>query len=284
MVSEEDLPKEVPAYRQKMKEDGNLFSRDAQPQAESDKESKYLDTVGIRDADVLLYLGPYARYAEPKRGDAAFSVMKKSGVNFSMLVKETETGMNAYQLGMPDIAQKQLDTVIEKINALNPKVIVTSCPEDQRALGGHVPGLNAEKLTAPVKSFSAFILELINYGSLVLRNIDDRVYAYHDSDQGGSFLQDYSSPRELMKSVQGMKYIELFWSKEIAGSAGESGLLSFFKQYAFDIAKKRVAQIQGSGADIFVTDCWNAQIMLSKEYNDYGLNVLHIAEFINNRI
>ena len=212
--------------------------------------------------------------------------MNAGGADFTLFSGECGTGMDAYFLGMPDAAQALLDKEIERINALNPKRVVTLSLDDLRVLTGGVPGLDASALSVPVTGFSAYILELIKNDRLVLNNafrIAKEIVAFHDGDQGGRFLQDFETPREVLKLVPGVEYKELFWSKGEAASAGESGLIRLLDpSLAEKIARKRMEQIEGRGIDILVTDSPEAKAQLAAVAFE-GLQVLHIAEFLMSR-
>jgi len=312
-VGDEDLPGRVAKLRRLVEKTGECYAAPAQ-------------AAGLRDASggalrggagVLLYIGSFVRNEAPDIARAAMAVLDKAGVDYFLLPKETGTGMPAYLLGMPDAARAQLGGELQKIAALSPGKVVALSPEDQRALGGGVPGLEAPMLNAPVISFSAFVLDLIRSGRLAPEgggpgsgNADaaDAVesVAYHDSDQGGRFLEKYETPREVIKAVPGLNFEELFWSGGEAASAGESGLLRMLDgRLAETIAAKRLEQIEGRGIDVLVTDSPEAKAMLLAAQNGVQavrstggvqnigpaaqntdsetkkMKILHIAEFID---
>ncbi|MCL1895090.1 MAG: (Fe-S)-binding protein [Clostridiales bacterium] len=308
MVREEDLPARVRALRGIVSKTGEFYEAPAQV-----GEPVMALAGGEADAagnDVLLYIGSFARNegkamaagaprndggeaAGSPRNDggeaagsqavaeAAAKALYNAGVGFAVLPCEGGTGMAAYLLGMPDEAQRALDREIGRIGELSPGRVVCLSPEDQRVLSGGVPGLDASALKAPVVGFAAFALELIRGGKLSPKpgHGGKPVVAWHDGDQGGRFLNDFEAPREVVKSIPGIGYSELFWSKGEAASAGESGAVHMLDEgLACEIAAKRLEQVEGRGIDILATDSPEAKARLSAAGG--GLAVLHIAELL----
>lgn len=200
--------------------------------------------------------------------------------------------MDAYLVGLPENAAKILADEIGTIKKLSPKKLVCLAPESQRVFSGGVPGLETDGIGIPVISFSQYMGELQKEGKLKFAGQGkgasgkEETVSWHDSDQGGRFLEEYDAPREALEmvceAVQGLRYKELFWSKGQAASAGESGAISFLDpDLSMKIVEKRLEQITGREIDILVTDSPEAKKLLEKQAND-DLHILHIAEFMNN--
>jgi Fe-S oxidoreductase len=289
-VQEEDLPEKALELRATVKKYGGFFEDPKQYTAEkrdpdAGEGEPAFDKKG---ADTLLYFGSFARNRGHEICDAALSFLGKAGADYTVLNKEGGNGMEAYLMGMPDIAQSLLDEEIKRINELRPGRVVCLSPGCQRVFSGGVSGLVADALDIPIVSFSAYALELIKSGKLKLNegaegSVQDKpTVAWHDSDQGGRFLQEYEIPREVIAEIPGIVFRDLFWTKGEAASAGESGGLRFLDtELADKIAKKRIDQIVDRGVDILVTDSAAAKAQLESRA-DENIKILHIAELLNN--
>ena len=303
-VSDEDLPAKARDLRTRVKKYGGFFEDPKQFEAKKGGA----DTSGIANktgADVLLYFGSFARNCAQEICGAAVSVLEKAKADFTILSNEGGNGMEAYLTGMPDLAQSLLDEEIKRIKALAPGRVVCLSPGCQRILSGGINGLNADALDIPVVSFTAYILELIKNGKLKWNEgasgIDagTQVVSWHDSDQGGRFLNEYDAPREVLAEIPGVCFQELFWTKGEAASAGESGGLYYLDPVlAEEIARKRLAQVEGRGVGILVTDSAAAIVQLKsaakaqhesaaekallENTEDKGIKILHIAELLDN--
>ena len=269
-IKEEDLPENVKELRALVKQTGGIYEKGSQVKGKSD----------IKDANLLLYIGSYARNEAPEIANAAIGVFEAAGVSYTIISNEISLGMDAYKLGMAELAQSLLDDEIKKINALNPKRIVTLSAEDQRALSGDIPGLKASGLDIPIISFSSIALELINSGKLSTHDGGNMVAAYHDGDQSGKFLKEFDIQRGIIKALPGIEFKELFWSRDEAASAGESGaIMALDGVLARKIAKKRIEQVEDRNIDILVTDSAKAKALLSEQAGE-KINIVHIAEFL----
>jgi len=269
-VKEEDLPENVRKIRSHVKQNGGIYEKGKQMAGKTDKP----------DADILLYIGSFARNEAPEVARAAIDTLKRAGVSYTILSYESGSGMDAYLLGMGQLAQSLMDDEIMNINALAPMRVVTLSPEDRRAFSGDVPGIDASELRIPVTSFTSLALELIRDGKVITHDAGKAVAAWHDGDQGGRFLQEFDAPRELMKAMPDIEVKELFWSGSEAASAGESGAVRALDAgLAVKIARKRMEQIEGRGIDIIVTDSAEAMTQL-KELSGEKLQIVHIAEFL----
>jgi len=275
-VKDEDLPKNALMLRALVVKNGGIFEKGARTEGKTDKKC----------ADVLLYIGSYVRNEAPEIARAAIEVLDKAGVDYTILSQEGGTGMDAYLLGMPDLALKQLDLEIETIQALKPLCLVTLSPEDTRVFSNAVPGLDASGLSDQITlwSFAGFIQGLLKSGKLKLNKTDKAAVAYHDGDQGGRFLQDFEAPRDVIKAVPGIDFIELFWNRGEAASAGESGAIRVLdEKLSGEIARKRMEQIEGRDVDILVTDSAEAKAQLAS-YAAEKIQIVHIAEFLYKHI
>ncbi|MCL2112294.1 MAG: (Fe-S)-binding protein [Clostridiales bacterium] len=286
-ADESHLPERAKALRAIVAKTGEFYENPVQAGGASDAAK------GKAGADVLLYIGSFTRNEDSGVADAAISVLEKAGVSYTLLADEKGVGMAPFLMGMTDVAQTQLAAEIEKINALKPGMVVTLSPDDLRVLAGGVSGLDASGLTAPVTGFAAFTLGLVKAGALALSGggaasatptAAPALIAYHDSDQGGRFLQDYDAPRELVQSIPGIAYKELFWAKGEAASAGESGAIRLLNpELASKIAEKRIGQIAGRGVSIVATDSPEAKAQLVGQGNK-DVKFMHIAELIKQHI
>jgi len=269
-VQDDDLPENVQRVRKMVKQSGGIYENGKQMEGPSD----------IKKADVLLYIGSFARNEAPEVARAAIGTLEKAGVRYTILSNENGTGMDAYLLGMAEIAQLLFDDEVMQIKALSPARVVALSPEDMRALSGDVPGIDASGFKTPVISFSSFALELIREGKVKTHEAGKAVAAYHDGDQSGRFLKEFDAQREVIKLSPGIEYRELFHHGGEAASAGESGAVRALDEgLARKIAEKRMDQMQGRDIDIIVTDSAEAKAQLLALGND-KIQIVHIAEFL----
>ena len=89
-----------------------------------------------------------------------------------------------------------------------------------------------------------------------------------------------SAPREILKSIPGIEYIEMKDADRCCGGSGTFNL----KYYDFSMAigKYKAEKIRESGADIVATDCPSCQMQLTDILNRYGVKakVVHTVQLL----
>jgi glycolate oxidase iron-sulfur subunit len=104
--------------------------------------------------------------------------------------------------------------------------------------------------------------------------------SWHDPCHLSRHLGITSQPRQLIKSVPGIEYIEMPNADRCCGMAGA------FSMYYYDLSKeigdKKAASIKSTGADIVVSSCPGCEIQLidSLLRNKVPVKVMHIMELL----
>lgn len=119
-------------------------------------------------ADILLFLGQDARYQVPQAGVNAIQLLKKAGVNFTVLMDEPDSG---YALDtLVGAAEETRQTMQKTAQMLKFKTIVAFDPADAKVFLREYKEWNIP-LTAKVKTFTSFVAELITDGRLKPRKL-----------------------------------------------------------------------------------------------------------------
>jgi glycolate oxidase iron-sulfur subunit len=94
----------------------------------------------------------------------------------------------------------------------------------------------------------------------------------------GRYLGVKEQPRQILKSLPDIKFVEMAHPDTCCGMAGTFSI--YFYELSQQIAAKKVADIAATGADIVVTDCPGCQIQLLDSLARRGLpvQVRHIME------
>jgi glycolate oxidase iron-sulfur subunit len=85
-------------------------------------------------------------------------------------------------------------------------------------------------------------------------------------------------PRQILKSLTDMKYVEMPDADRCCGMAGTFSV--YFYELSKKIGDRKAADIKSTGADVVVTDCPGCQIQLidSTTRNGMTQQVRHIME------
>ncbi|HUT96728.1 MAG TPA: (Fe-S)-binding protein, partial [Dehalococcoidales bacterium] len=103
---------------------------------------------------------------------------------------------------------------------------------------------------------------------------------WHDPCHLNRHLGITSQPRQVIKSISGVEYVEMPNADRCCGMAGAFSL--HYYDLSKEIADKKAASIKATGADIVVSSCPGCEIQLidSTVRNKVPVKVMHIMELI----
>jgi glycolate oxidase iron-sulfur subunit len=141
-----------------------------------------------------------------------------------------------------------------------------------------------EKFAKKVKDISEFLIDVLDLPSSAYKPstaAKGKKITWHDPCHLSRYLGITSQPRQLIKSIPGIEYVEMPNADRCCGMAGAFSLNYY--ELSQDIADKKVESIKSTGADIVVTSCPGCQIQLIDSVLRHKLpvKVMHIMELID---
>ena len=141
-------------------------------------------------------------------------------------------------------------------------------------------------LNAPVVHHSELLAELIRDGKLVIDGeADDRTYTFHDPCYLGRHNGVYDAPREVLKSLPGLKTVEMSRSRNRSFCCGGGSLYLFHEGEAESrMGETRLQMAEAAGADVVVTACPFCTINLEDAVKTTGregrMEIMDLAELV----
>ena len=287
------------------------------------KRGGWSSGLNLKDAtkekvDVLYHVGCLTSYDKDmqKLAKATTKILKKAKVNFGIgYEKETCCGGRAFQMGYKEDFLKQAKKNMAMIKKAGVKTVVTACADGYQAFKVLYDKYDL-KGDLEVLHISEYINKLIKDGKLKPRKKVDLSVTYHDPCRlgrlgepwihwegkkipGDRFVFDppkvyrrgthgvYEPPRDVLKSVPGVKLTEMTRIKEYSWCCGAGGGVNESNPgFAEWTALERIEEAGSTGAEAIVTACPWCEKTFSEAVKESGssLKVYDIVELVEKAI
>jgi heterodisulfide reductase subunit D len=204
-------------------------------------------------------------------------ILDSADVDFTILAgEEWCCGFPLIGAGVPDKMQGLMEHNLEKVNTLGAKEVIFSCPSCYQTWNEHYD------TELELFHSTQFLEKLVGDGTIFLKEMNMRV-TYHDPCDLGRNSGVYDAPRNILKSIPGLTFVEL--EKNCAQSiccGGGGNLEMTDPNLSGTVAQKKVEQIQKTGVKTVVTSCQQCvrTIKSRARTQKIDLNVLDITELV----
>lgn len=209
------------------------------------------------DVDMLFWVGCTQALEErsARVAQAIAGILARTNVNFGILgAEEICCGDPARRLGNEYLFQLQAQQNIELLNNYGIKRIVTGCPHCYNTLKHEYPqfGGNFE-----VVHHTEFIDGLIRDGRLRAIKGTTGVVTYHDSCYLGRYNGIFDAPRQILRSLGGVKLVEMEKNLEYGFCCGAGGGHLWLEEQKVGerINEMRTEQALSTKAGVIATAC-----------------------------
>jgi Fe-S oxidoreductase len=175
------------------------------------------------------------------------------------------------------------------------KKIICTCPHDYNVIKKEYKkfaavGKNAEggplECNYEVYHHTQILHELIKSGTIKLVNPLDETVTYHDSCFLGRYNEIYNPPREILKAIPGVTFVEMSRHHSTSFCCGAGGARMFLEEHlGTRVNQFRTKDAQSTGATKLCTACPFCMTMLSDgitELDIQNMQNFDIAEYVFN--
>jgi Fe-S oxidoreductase len=265
-------PEPVMNLYNKMMETGNLYGRPS-----ADKFAAFQDLIASlpQTAPTLLYIGDVAAEKAPEIAKASMSILKKAGVDFTVLSEEPASGAYLGDLiGFVEEVRAQAVRLYERIKQSKAERVVVLDPIDARMIL-HEYGEWGLDLDAGIVPMPAFLEELVRSGKMSFNTPDLPGCTFHDAGALSRDLHDTSSAREVLKAM-GIELDEMFLNRDLARSCGGALLLAYAPELAGQTAQGRFEDAARTRAGTIITEAPGSYAVL-KAFCPAGMAVIDLT-------
>jgi len=245
----------LPPYIQKLLENvieyGNIYG-EKDYSADLKKEIASLP----KEADTLLFLGKDAIYKSPESAISAIKLLKKTGIDFTVLENEPDSGYAMHFL--VGNASETKDIMENCAKMLNYKTVICYDGADAKVFLHEYKEMNID-LSAEIKTFPAFVAE--NLDKLNIKK-GNNAYTIQDSHYISRDLDDSESIRKIINVLGENR--EMLLNKKETVLAGNLIMNEYMPRVMEEVAKRRVINAKNMNAEIIVTENVSEYVLLKK--------------------
>ncbi len=214
-------------------------------------------------------------------------LMNEAGVKFAILGnKEKNSGDTARRLGNEFLFQELATQNIDEFQKNDVKKIVTIDPHAYNIFKKEYPDFGLE---AEVYHHTELLHQLLQDGRLVPKYEVNETITFHDSCYLGRYNEVYDPPREILKSLPGVKLVEMERNRETGMCCGAGGGLMWMEEdtgHRINVA--RTEQALAVNPSVISSGCPYCLTMLSdgtkaKEVED-NVKTYDVAELLEKAV
>jgi len=243
----------------------------------------------VSDPEFLFWVGCLGSFdaRNQKVATAIVKILQSSDVRFGILGNEEGCcGDPARRIGNEYLFQTTAEANIEILKGQGVKKIMTMCPHCFHTLKNEYPQFGGE---FEVIHHIQFLADLIKNGRLKLTKPTDKIVTYHDSCYLGRANQIYEAPREILKSIPGLKLVEMDRHHQRSCCCGAGGGRMWMEEHiGTRINQMRTDQAIEVNAQLVGTACPYCLTMLVDGIKEKGkeetMAACDLSELVNQSI
>ena len=281
LVDSDAYPGKIDMIRENLDESHNVFGEDNEERAEWVEDMPDApDHCHIRDRAELVYFAGCVSSFFPLAQQIPIALVKildAARVDFTLLGEdEWCCGFPLLGAGLGDQLDGLIANNVGAIKAKGAKQVIFACPSCYRMWQEYYPR------EFEITHVTEFLWGLIKSGRLLLQGLDLTV-TYHDPCDLGRGSGEYDAPRDIIRSIPGIRFVELTNNRENCKCCGGGGNLEMIDSgLTADIAKAKIDEVLHTGAEAVVTACQQCVRTMATytRRNKISIEVMDIVQLI----
>ena len=285
MVNDGIIPPPVRDFLKNININGNPYK---EPASERGKWAEETSVETYKDQEYLFYIGCVGSYDErgKKIARAVGNLLVKAGVSIGILGdRETCDGNEVRTIGEAGLFQFLAEQNIALFRDLGIKKIITLDPHSFNTFKKDYPALAGE---FDVWHYTQILAPLIQSGKSPLKEFHEKI-TYHDPCYLGRHNGEYIAPRNILKAIPGVEFVEMDRNREnsfCCGGGGGNFFTDILGGGEDSPGRIRVREALDTGAGVMAVACPQCAKMLDDavkiEQLDDRLKVMDVAEIVIN--
>jgi heterodisulfide reductase subunit D len=244
---------------------------------------------GKTQAEVVFFVGCVSSfypqcYSIPQ---SLVQVMEGAGVDYMALGgEEWCCGFPLVIAGMGDAAVEVMRHNLEAVRKTGARFLVATCPSCYHTWEHDYPRILGEPLGFEVLHATEFVARLLHEGRLRLQPLEE-VVTYHDPCDLGRTSGIYEAPREIIRAIPGITFVEMEHHHEYSLCCGGGGDVEMAdKSLTEKVARRRIQEAQATQAKLLLSSCQQCKRTLAgaARQEKVRIRVLDVVELVAQQI
>ncbi|ACL22389.1 glycolate oxidase iron-sulfur subunit [Desulfitobacterium sp. LBE] len=237
---------------------------------------------------VAFYVGCFLNFSLDDTAHSVVKVLTKNDCEVIIPKEQVCCGLPQYAYGDFETAKVNARKTIDTFMAKDVEAIITACgscaamlKEDYLKLfaddAAYLP--RVKSFCAKVKEFSEYMAE-IGVDESKFHNSTPVKVTYHDPCHMVRGIKVTAQPRQMLKSLPRVEYIEMFEANRCCGASGL--VQAFYHEMSTKVTREKAKNIQDSGAEVVATSCPACIMRLQGGVSMAGQKqkVMHVADLM----
>ncbi len=236
------------------------------------------------------FTGCMTDFVFPEVGKKIINFLTKNGVEVVMPKEQGCCGAPVF-LGAGDFetGRKLADTNVKTFADFD--YVVADCATCASAMKDYIKFLADTpvreeaytKFADKIKDITVFLVDVLKLPASAYKaspEVKGKRVTWHDPCHLSRHMGVKEQPRQILKSIPGIEYVEMPDADRCCGMAGTFSI--YFYELSKKIADKKMGGIATTGADIVVTACPGCEIQLIDSTTRHGtpVRVMHLMELL----
>ncbi|MBW1925171.1 MAG: (Fe-S)-binding protein [Deltaproteobacteria bacterium] len=281
MVHSGFYPKKIEMIRDNLARSRNVFDEENEERAEWVEDMRDAPDDGFikERAEVVYFTGCVAAYfpLAQKIPMALAELLEAGGVDFTLLGEEEWCcGFPLLGAGLKEMFREFADHNLEAVREKGASRVIFACPSCYQMWREYYPA------RFRISHATQYLLELLGEGRIPLKETPLKV-TYHDPCDLGRGAREFDAPREIIRNIPGVTFVELPRNRENCRCCGGGGNLEMIDaKLSAEIARAKIEEIQSTGAQAVVTSCQQCVRTMTTfvRRNKIPLEVMDITQLV----
>jgi heterodisulfide reductase subunit D len=232
--------------------------------------------------ETVLFADCEAAFYRPSVPRAVALVLRAAGIEFGLMGQQWCCGGPMWETGYVDVAQKMAEHNMGDWRKTGTSRIICLDPHDYITIIEQYPELDENFDEFEIVLGVDLVAELIRDERLQLTTPVERTATYHDPCRLNKRLGTWKSPREILRTIPGLTFVDVDHVTQWSYCSGAGANLGVEKpELTAEISRRRVAKAAAlDGVDTLISACPWSERPLTEQGKEQGIEVFDIFELV----